>query len=199
MIFSIQTRRREGGKKNCNNNNYKYFWTTRKHRLLKCKRYVWMAPMLLWWQRRYIPNYKGSFLISFQVLIQLLLLFLCSYISLDSLLTLLPHTFKIMKEIIVFYSIFHAWEIYIGGVWDSGKSLALKRSSWTPLCHFDNLEGQHEQPGDSGKSLALKRFPWTTLCHFDNLGGFKSIITQSIFFRFIKRSSGTSLSICIKS
>ena len=40
-------------------------------------------------------------------------------------------------------------ESYNGGFWDSGTfprfRVSFQRSSRTPLCHFDKLEGQHEQ------------------------------------------------------
>ena len=46
-----------------------------------------------------------------------------------------------------------AGERYNGWFWDSGTfprfRVSFQRSSRTPLCHFDKLEGQREQPGDS--------------------------------------------------
>ena len=38
-------------------------------------------------------------------------------------------------------------EMYNGWFQDSRADIDIKRSSRTLLCHFDKLEGQHEQPG----------------------------------------------------
>ena len=35
--------------------------------------------------------------------------------------------------------------------------VSVQRSSRTPLCHFDKLEGQREQPGDSRADIDIKR------------------------------------------
>ena len=44
-------------------------------------------------------------------------------------------------------------EMYNGWFQDSRADIDIKRSSRTPLCHFDKLEGQCKKPGDSASSL----------------------------------------------
>ena len=71
---------------------------------------------------------------------------------------------------------FKLFERYNGGFWhigeqpgDSRADIDIKRSSRTPLCHFDKLEGQREQPGNSRADIDIKLSSRTPLCHFDKL------------------------------
>ena len=90
--------------------------------------------------------------------------------------------------------------MYNGWFQDSCTDIDIKRSSRTPLCHFDKLEGQLKQLGTARaawgqrRSLALKRSSRTPLCYFDKLEGQREQPGDSRADIDIKRSSRTPLS-----
>ena len=72
--------------------------------------------------------------------------------------------------------------------------VSVQCSSRTPLCHFDKLEGQREQPGDSRADIDIKRSLGTPLCHFDKLEAQWRAVWGQRKSLALKRSSRTLLS-----